>query len=133
MSELGLSALAERAAALEAARLTDATVGSAAALGSATGASTDGALLAGSAAGGGFLGVRPPLPVVKTWTPPVGTRANIGCDFIDINMGCPLDMVCLKGVGATLMRKYSRVRGLVRQHGEVSSTPLTLKVRVGYD
>lgn len=140
MSELGLSALASRAAAQEAARMKQVAVDSAAALGSFAPAAVDGSALAGSSssssssssAATGSSGLAN-LPPVRAWQPSAGTRPSIGCDFIDINMGCPLDMVCLKGVGATLMKKYSRVRTLVQQHGRISSTPLTLKVRVGYE
>lgn len=31
------------------------------------------------------------------------------------------------------MKKYSRVRSIVREHCRISSTPLTLKVRIGYE
>ena len=53
-------------------------------------------------------------------------------DFVDINMGCPIDAVCNKGCGAALAQKSGRVQGIVRTMSEVLSCPLTVKVRTGY-
>ena len=54
-------------------------------------------------------------------------------DFVDINMGCPIDVVCNKGCGAQLATRHSKVEGIVRTMTELLSCPLTLKMRTGYE
>jgi tRNA-dihydrouridine synthase 3 len=49
-------------------------------------------------------------------------------DFIDINMGCPIDLVCNKGSGACLLNKPQRLEQLVRVTSAVMEKPLTVKV-----
>lgn len=34
-------------------------------------------------------------------------------DFVDINMGCPIDLVCDKGMGAALMGRTRKLRGII--------------------
>jgi len=55
-------------------------------------------------------------------------------DFIDINMGCPIDLVCNKGAGSALMQpsKRGRLRQIVQTVSKVISCPLTIKLRTGY-
>ncbi|KAK1304807.1 tRNA-dihydrouridine(47) synthase [NAD(P)(+)]-like [Acorus calamus] len=49
-------------------------------------------------------------------------------DFIDINMGCPIDIVVNKGAGSCLLTKPMRMKGIIQAtHGTVD-TPLTVKV-----
>ena len=48
-------------------------------------------------------------------------------------MGCPIDSVCNKGMGASLPQRPGRVQGCVRLMSEVLTCPLTVKMRVGYD
>ena len=55
-----------------------------------------------------------------------------GLDFIDINMGCPIDLVCNKGAGSMLLEKPARMEQLVRASAPLLSCPLTLKTRMGY-
>ncbi|CAG9460924.1 unnamed protein product [Pedinophyceae sp. YPF-701] len=58
---------------------------------------------------------------------------NIDCDFVDINCGCPIDLVCNKGAGSSLLRETSRLEKVVRAASSVlTSRPLTVKVRAGY-
>ena len=52
-------------------------------------------------------------------------------DFVDINMGCPIDVVCNKGCGAQLATRHTKVQGIVRTMSEILSCPLTLKMRTG--
>jgi tRNA-dihydrouridine synthase 3 len=54
-------------------------------------------------------------------------------DFVDINMGCPIDLVCRKGMGSTLMGKQTKVRQIIQAMTSCMSTPLTLKMRIGID
>jgi len=58
---------------------------------------------------------------------------QLSVDFVDINMGCPIDVVCNKGCGAQLATRHSKVEGIVRTMTELLSCPLTLKMRTGYD
>ena len=54
-------------------------------------------------------------------------------DFIDINMGCPIDGVCNKGAGAGLMQRPSKVKDIVEVLLRVMTIPLTLKMRTGWN
>lgn len=64
-------------------------------------------------------------------------------DFIDLNMGCPIDIVCRAGAGAALMTRGSRVVEVVaggltgielgaRQRGDGRVPGLTVKLRTGW-
>ncbi|XP_057788581.1 LOW QUALITY PROTEIN: tRNA-dihydrouridine(47) synthase [NAD(P)(+)]-like [Salvia miltiorrhiza] len=53
-------------------------------------------------------------------------------DFIDINMGCPIDIVCNKGAGSALLTKPMRMKSVVQASSTAVSTPVTIKVRTGY-
>ena len=58
---------------------------------------------------------------------------HVSVDFVDINMGCPIDSVCNKGMGAALAQRTSRVQSVVRTMSSILECPLTVKLRVGYD
>jgi tRNA-dihydrouridine synthase 3 len=49
-------------------------------------------------------------------------------DFIDINMGCPIDVVVNKGAGSSLLNKPMRIKGIVQASSAVTNRPLTVKV-----
>ncbi|NMP36957.1 MAG: tRNA dihydrouridine synthase DusB [Clostridiales bacterium] len=53
-------------------------------------------------------------------------------DFIDINMGCPAPKVLATG-GASLMKNISLAEDIVKAVCEVSSVPVTVKMRSGWD
>ena len=53
-------------------------------------------------------------------------------DFIDVNMGCPIDLLCNKGGGAALMKKPNRIKAIAQCASPVIDVPLTLKMRKGY-
>ncbi|KAL8543190.1 hypothetical protein ACS0TY_003916 [Phlomoides rotata] len=53
-------------------------------------------------------------------------------DFIDINMGCPIDIVVNKGAGSALLTKPMRMKSVVEASSKTVSTPITFKVRMGY-
>jgi tRNA-dihydrouridine synthase 3 len=55
-----------------------------------------------------------------------------GCDFVDINMGCPIDLVCNKGGGSMLLERHNRMEQIARSASSLLSCPLTLKTRTGY-
>ena len=55
-----------------------------------------------------------------------------GARFIDLNFGCPIDLVVRRGSGAALMKKpglLARIVGAVRQAVDL---PLSVKIRLGY-
>ncbi len=53
-------------------------------------------------------------------------------DFVDVNMGCPINGVCSKGAGSALLLDQMRLRSIVRCMAPVLSCPLTIKIRTGY-
>lgn len=57
---------------------------------------------------------------------------TIDVDFIDINMGCPIDLVCQKGAGCMLMSRTKRLEDIVNGMNSVmDDVPLTIKIRTG--
>lgn len=50
-------------------------------------------------------------------------------DFIDINMGCPIDLIYKQGGGSALLRRHGCLERIVRGMTNVLSIPLTLKMR----
>ncbi len=54
-------------------------------------------------------------------------------DFIDINAGCPVKKVISKGSGAALMRNPQLLAKIVGKVAAVSSVPVTVKIRAGWD
>ncbi|XP_065180643.1 tRNA-dihydrouridine(47) synthase [NAD(P)(+)]-like [Sycon ciliatum] len=55
-------------------------------------------------------------------------------DFIDINVGCPIDLVFKKGAGCALMGRQTRFERVVRSVSAAMDIPLTVKMRTGvYD
>jgi tRNA-dihydrouridine synthase 3 len=57
-----------------------------------------------------------------------------GADFVDINLGCPIDHFTRKGMGAALGRQPSRVRRIVETMVKgVTRVPVTVKIRLGWN
>src|SRR6476646_7477096 len=57
-----------------------------------------------------------------------------GADFVDVNLGCPIDHFTRKGMGAALGRQPSRVRRIVETMAKaVSQAPVTVKIRLGWN
>lgn len=54
-------------------------------------------------------------------------------DFIDINMGCPVNKVTKRGAGAALMTDIGLAEKIIRAVVDSSSCPVTLKIRSGPD
>ena len=54
-------------------------------------------------------------------------------DFIDINMGCPAPKVASSGGGALLMKDPILAANIVKAVAEVSTVPVTVKMRSGWD
>jgi tRNA-dihydrouridine synthase 3 len=55
-----------------------------------------------------------------------------GADFVDINMGCPIDDATRRGYGAAMLRKAGRVTTVVRAMKDAVSIPVTVKLRLGW-
>jgi tRNA-dihydrouridine synthase 3 len=55
-----------------------------------------------------------------------------GADFVDINLGCPIDHFTRMGLGAALGRQPNRVRRIVEAMRAVVSIPVTVKIRLGW-
>ncbi|SPO25177.1 related to DUS3 - member of dihydrouridine synthase family [Ustilago trichophora] len=55
-----------------------------------------------------------------------------GLDFVDINCGCPIDLVYNKGAGSALLDHPSKLSKIVRgMNAVLGDTPLTIKLRTG--
>ena len=55
-----------------------------------------------------------------------------GADFVDVNLGCPIDHFTRKGLGAALARQPARVRRLVEAMRAAVTVPVTVKIRLGW-
>ena len=56
-----------------------------------------------------------------------------GCDFIDINMGCPMPKIAGSGDGCGLMRTPELAADIVRAVVRAVEVPVTVKCRLGWD
>jgi len=57
-----------------------------------------------------------------------------GADFVDVNLGCPIDHFTRKGLGAALARQPGRVRRIVdAMKRGVQHVPITIKIRLGWN
>lgn len=61
------------------------------------------------------------------------THEISNCDFIDINMGCPMPKVAANGDGCGLMRTPELAADIVRAVCEAVTVPVTVKMRKGWD
>ena len=56
-----------------------------------------------------------------------------GCDFIDINMGCPMAKVVSNGDGSALMKDIPLAARIVEAVAHAVPVPVTVKCRLGWD
>ena len=56
-----------------------------------------------------------------------------GCDYIDINMGCPMPKIVNNGEGSALMKDPALAGRIVRAVCEAVDVPVTVKTRKGWD
>ena len=56
-----------------------------------------------------------------------------GCDFIDINMGCPMPKIANSGDGCGLMRTPELAGEIVKAVTKAVDVPVTVKCRLGWD
>ena len=59
--------------------------------------------------------------------------AHSGCDFIDINMGCPMPKIANNGDGSALMKDPELAGRIVTAVRDAVSVPVTVKTRIGWD
>ncbi len=55
------------------------------------------------------------------------------CDFIDINMGCPMPKIANNGDGSALMRDIPLAGRIVKAVKDAVRCPVTVKTRLGWD
>ena len=56
-----------------------------------------------------------------------------GCDFLDINMGCPMPKIANNGDGSALMRDIPLAGRIIRAVADAVSVPVAVKTRLGWD
>ncbi len=56
-----------------------------------------------------------------------------GADFVDLNLGCPIDEVTRRGFGAALLDRASKVAAVVEAMKRAVAVPVTVKLRLGWD
>jgi tRNA-dihydrouridine synthase 3 len=57
---------------------------------------------------------------------------DAGADFVDVNLGCPIDDATRRGFGAALLERASRVGAIVAAMKARVRCPVTVKLRLGW-
>jgi tRNA-dihydrouridine synthase 3 len=55
-----------------------------------------------------------------------------GADFIDVNLGCPVEDATRRGFGAAMLRRPNRVGTIVEAMKAAVGVPITIKLRLGW-
>jgi tRNA-dihydrouridine synthase 3 len=55
-----------------------------------------------------------------------------GADFVDVNLGCPIDDATKRGFGAALLARAGRVGAIVSAMKAAVSIPVSVKLRLGW-
>jgi len=58
---------------------------------------------------------------------------DTGASFVDLNLGCPIDVFCRRGMGAALLQRPRKVAQIVAAMREAISIPLSVKIRLGWE
>ena len=58
---------------------------------------------------------------------------GIEIDFLDMNLGCPIDLICKTGAGAKMMQRDRSLKEAIDGMGKNLSCPITIKIRTGWD
>lgn len=69
-------------------------------------------------------------PDIMAWGAKIMEQA--GPDFIDINMGCPMQKVVKNGDGSALMKNIPLAAAVIRAMVKAVHTPVTVKMRLGW-
>lgn len=56
-----------------------------------------------------------------------------GADLIDINFGCPVSKIAIRGAGSGMMRDPDKMIQITRRIVEAVGKPVTVKTRLGWD
>ncbi len=55
-----------------------------------------------------------------------------GAQFIDLNFGCPIDLIVRYGSGAAMLKRPGPLAAIVAAVRQVVDVPLSVKIRLGY-
>lgn len=69
-------------------------------------------------------------PDIMAWGAKI--MEQVGPDFIDINMGCPMQKVVKNGDGSALMKNIPLAAAVIRAMVKAVQTPVTVKMRLGW-
>lgn len=58
---------------------------------------------------------------------------GMGCDFIDLNFGCPVPKVVKKGAGSALLKDLPQMAKVLSATVAAVQIPVTIKIRTGWD
>jgi tRNA-dihydrouridine synthase 3 len=58
---------------------------------------------------------------------------GLDIDFLDMNLGCPIDVLCNQGCGAKLMLRENKLRDSLKGMLGTLSIPITIKIRTGWE
>lgn len=56
---------------------------------------------------------------------------DIDVDFIDLNLGCPIDLIYRQGGGSGMLNRLNVLESVVKSVSQVLTIPLTVKTRMG--
>ena len=54
-------------------------------------------------------------------------------DFVDLNCGCPIDIICNRGCGAALLQRPLKLLELVKAMTKNLNRSVTVKIRTGWN
>ena len=58
---------------------------------------------------------------------------QLGADFVDLNLGCPVKKIVKGGSGAALLKEPEKLKKILRGIKNNIQIPLTIKIRTGWD
>jgi len=58
-------------------------------------------------------------------------KLDLDIDFIDLNVGCPIDYICRKGGGSSLLDRPKRLKDIILAMSACTDIPITVKARMG--
>lgn len=58
-------------------------------------------------------------------------QENVDMDFLDLNLGCPIDQICKSGAGSALLLRSKKLEVCLKSMRTVLKVPLTVKTRSG--
>jgi nifR3 family TIM-barrel protein len=58
---------------------------------------------------------------------------SLGCDFVDLNFGCPVPKVVKKGGGSAVLKDLKALQLILSTVRSALRIPLTIKIRTGWD